>query len=91
LARAPRCATSALTCTEQRLLVALVTANGRSVGPNELLREVWGYRGPGDPPGDHTVVPAVINRLQDRLATAGAPHLLVAGGSGTYRAQRTPD
>lgn len=70
-----------LTCAEHRLLAALVTANGRSVGPNELLREVWGYRSPGD----HTVVTAMINRLQDRLTTAGAPDLLTTGAHGTWR------
>jgi DNA-binding response OmpR family regulator len=71
----------ALTCTERRLLAALVAANGRSVGPTELLHEVWGYRSPGD----HTVVTSMINRLQDRLAAAGAPQLLVTGSFGTYR------
>lgn len=75
----------ALTCTERRLLVALIAANGRSVGPTELLREVWGYRAPGD----HAVVTSMITRLQDRLTTAGAPHLLVASG-GTCRVQITP-
>ena len=75
-----------LTCTERRLLVAMVTANGRSLGPNELLRDVWGYRSPGD----HTVVSAVINRLQDRLVTAGAPDLLTAGAHGTWRVNRSP-
>lgn len=71
----------ALTCTERRLLVALVTANGRAVGPNELLRDVWGYRSPGD----HTVVTAMINRLQDRLVNAGAPDVLTPAAHGTWR------
>lgn len=75
-----------LTCAENRLLGALITANGRSVGPNELLRDVWGYRSPGD----HTVVSAMINRLQDRLTTAGAPDLLTKGAYGTWRVTLAP-
>ena len=75
-----------LTCTERRLLAALVTANGRSVGPNELLRDVWGYRSPGD----HTVVTSMINRLRDRLVTAGAPDLLTNAAPGTWRLNPAP-
>jgi DNA-binding response OmpR family regulator len=76
----------ALTCAEHRLLVALVTANGRSVGPNELLGDVWGYRSPGD----HAVVTSMVNRLQTQLATAGAPRLLATGAHGTWRVNLAP-
>lgn len=75
-----------LTCTERRLLAVLVSANGRSVGPNELLRDVWGYRSPGD----HTVVTSMVRRLQDRLTTAAAPDLLTTGTPGTWRMNPEP-
>jgi DNA-binding response OmpR family regulator len=75
-----------LTCTERRLLAALIGANGRSLGPTELLREVWGYRSPGD----HTVVSCMVDRVQGRLTDAGALRLLVKGGLRIYRLECTP-
>jgi DNA-binding response OmpR family regulator len=70
----------ALTRLERRLLVALMAAAGQPLGPNELLRRVWGYRSPGD----HRVVAAMIARVQRHLTPRGAGGLLVAEPPG-YR------
>jgi DNA-binding response OmpR family regulator len=76
----------ALTCTERRLLTALAAADGKSLGPNELLREVWGYRSPGD----HTVVTSMITRLQARLTAAGGTDVVIHGAHGTWRINLAP-
>jgi DNA-binding response OmpR family regulator len=68
-----------LTRVERRLLAALMAAGQHALGPNELLRRVWGYRAPGD----HAVVASMVARVQRRLAPSG-DGLLMAGPTG-YR------
>lgn len=64
-----------LTRVEQRLLATLLDAEGRTMGANELLRQVWGYT----TPGDHTVVSSMITCIQQRLGSSGAHGLHLVG------------
>ena len=59
---------------------ALIAAGGQPLGPNELLRRVWGYT----TPGDHAVVSSMITRIQRRLEHAGGADLLALEHAG-YR------
>jgi len=63
-----------LTVTEFRLLHCLMANAGTVVSTNELLRQVWGYQGPGG----SDVVRVTVHRLRRKLEQdPSSPHLLL--------------
>jgi DNA-binding response OmpR family regulator len=70
-----------LTTAELRLLAHLVHAGGRVLGPNELLRDVWGHRSAGD----LRIVASMVQRVRSKTGDVGIPHLLIYSPESGYQ------